>query len=257
MKNRKYNWIPDLPDFRDHYYSVTYLRGAPTKVDLRAHCPPIVNQGQIGICTGNALAGAFGFLEMKELGAKNGPEIFIPGNYEPASRLFIYYNERAIEGTVDQDAGARIRDGVKVLTKTGVCREAAWKYQANLLTKRPTPGAYKEASDHCITEYLRVTSLAQMKSSLAEGYPVVFGFTVYESFESAQVAKTGVMPMPAAGEKVMGGHAVLAVGYDDEAKGIIVRNSWGADWGMKGYFVMPYAYIDNLHLAQDFWTIRK
>jgi C1A family cysteine protease len=257
MKKHRLNWRPDLPDFRDHFYSISYLPGAPSKVDLRAQCPPIVNQGQIGSCTANALSGAIGFLEIKELQAKSGADIFTPGKFNPVSRMFIYYNERALEGTVDQDAGARIRDGVKTLNKQGVCKESTWKYQANLLTKKPTPAAYREASNHCITEYLRIGSLAQLKACLAEGFPVAFGFTVYESFESPNVAKSGVMPMPLASEKVLGGHAVLAVGYDDEAKALIVRNSWGTDWGMAGYFVMPYAYVENLHLAQDFWTLRK
>jgi len=105
--------------------------------------------------------------------------------------------------------------------------------------------------------YSRLTqSLSQLKGCLASGYPFVFGFTVYDSFESQQVAQTGVVPMPAAGEGVLGGHAVLAVGYDDTQQRFIVRNSWGTGWGMQGYFTMPYAYLTEQNLSSDFWTVR-
>jgi len=105
--------------------------------------------------------------------------------------------------------------------------------------------------------YSRVSQTpSQMKGCLASGFPFVFGFTVYDSFESQDVAKTGVVPMPASGESVLGGHAVLAVGYDDGQQRFIVRNSWGTGWGMHGYFTMPYAYLTDRGLASDFWTIR-
>jgi C1A family cysteine protease len=95
-----------------------------------------------------------------------------------------------------------------------------------------------------------------MRSCLAEGFPFVFGFTVYASFESAKVANTGVVPMPVLAEKVLGGHAVLAVGYNDKQKRFLVRNSWGTGWGMSGYFTIPYAYLTDSNLADDMWTIR-
>ena len=92
---------------------------------------------------------------------------------------------------------------------------------------------------------------------MAGGYPFEFGFTVYESFESQEVAQTGVVPMPQQTEKVLGGHAVMAVGYDDAQQRIIVRNSWGTSWGQQGYFTMPYAYLTNHQLSSDFWTIQR
>jgi len=98
--------------------------------------------------------------------------------------------------------------------------------------------------------------LSQMKGCLADGFPFVFGFTDYESFESAEVARTGMLQMPKPREGVVGGHAVLAVGYDDKTERFMVRNSWGTSWGKRGYFTMPYSYMLTDNLSDDFWTIR-
>jgi C1A family cysteine protease len=256
---RVYNWRPDLPDYRDHLYlKVVKPMATPDTIDLRPQCSPIVNQGKIGSCTGNALAGAIEFVEKQELKTKSKPasEVFAT-RFAAVSRLFIYYNERALEGTTTQDAGGRLRDGVKTLTNLGVCRESTWQYKQTLLFNKPTVTAFKEALQHCISEYLKVQTLVEIKQCLAQGYPVAFGFSVYESFESPEVARSGQMPLPAANEQMLGGHAVLAVGYQDATQTLIVRNSWGTEWGDNGYFYMPYAYIEKLKLAQDFWTIRK
>ena len=243
-----YGWQPDLPDKRDLMYAapMPVLASLPPKIDLRNGCPAVYNQGQLGSCTANAIAGAFEF----ELLKQKAPD-FMP------SRLFIYYNERAIENTVSTDSGAQIRDGMKSVGTQGVCPESMWPYNINEFTQKPHSDCYTDALKHLVTSYHRITvDLAQMKSCLAEGYPFVFGFTVYESFEGPQIEKTGIMPMPAKTEKVVGGHAVMAVGYDDEQQMVIVRNSWGGDWGQKGYFMMPYAYISDTQYTDDFWTIR-
>ena len=175
------------------------------------------------------------------------------------SRLFIYYNERVIEGTVQQDAGAQIRDGVKAVATQGVCFEQgpdSWPYDITKFADTPPPACYAAALPNTVLQYSRIVRTAQQfKGCLAGGHPFVFGFTVYESFESQAVAATGVVPMPAAQEKTLGGHAVLAVGYDDSQQRFIVRNSWGTGWGMEGYFTMPYAYLTSRNLASDFWTI--
>ena len=171
------------------------------------------------------------------------------------SRLYIYFNERALEGTIDFDSGAQIRDGIKVLAKFGVCPESSWPYDISQFTRKPTAACYKEGLKHRISSYHRLQTLDEMLNCLAEGFPFVFGFTVYESFESLKVAQTGIAPMPKKTERALGGHAVMAVGYDQKQKRFIVRNSWGTQWGQAGYFTLPYAYIETL--ASDFWTIRQ
>ena len=247
--NRGYGWIPDLPDQRDHLYSapIPFLVALPAKADLRAQCPPVYDQGQLGSCTANAIGGAIEFDQMKE----RLPQVFIP------SRLFIYYNERAMEGTVRSDSGAMIRDGVKSVAKQGVCPEPLWPYVLSKFAARPPQACYTEAARHTAVSYQRlIQSLSQMKGCLASGYPFVFGFTVYESFESSTVARTGHAPMPGSREQVLGGHAVLAVGYDDSQQWFICRNSWGDKWGLRGYFTIPYTYLTDSDLASDIWTIR-
>jgi len=172
------------------------------------------------------------------------------------SRLFIYYNERAMEGTVDTDSGAMIRDGMKSISKLGVCTEDTWPYDISQFTAKPPAKAYTEAKKHQALVYRRVLGqLHQMQGCLAQGYPFVFGFSVYESFMSPEVAKTGKVPLPPRGEQLIGGHAVLAVGYDDAEQSFIVRNSWGTGWGIKGYCLMPYGYLTDPQLARDFWAV--
>jgi C1A family cysteine protease len=248
-KIQRYGWVPDLPDARDHLYAAPprYLTKLAKQVDLRDQCPKeIYDQGQLGSCTANAIGCAFEF-ELLKQGAPN----FMP------SRLFIYYNERVMEGTVGSDSGAMIRDGIKTVNKQGVCPETDWGYDISKFTEKPPQSCYDEALNHQVTSYQRIPRvLNQMKGCLASGHPFVFGFSVYESFESDEVASTGVAPMPdLATEQLLGGHAVLAVGYDDADRRFLVRNSWGDGWGMGGYFTLPYAYLTERSLSSDFWSI--
>ena len=248
LKNRVYGWKPDLPDHRDIRYSAVYQRPKelPKKVDLRPLCPPVENQEKLGSCTAHALTGALEFLEKKDK---------LP--IVQMSRLFLYYNERAIEHTITIDGGAMIRDGIKSLVKQGVCTEDKWPYLIEKFQLKPTEVCYGDGLAHQVTSYQRIDTLDEMRMCLADGFPFVFGFTVYESFESPIVAETGKLNMPEQTERVLGGHAVLAVGYDDGTKQFIVRNSWGTGWGLKGYFTIPYDYLANHDLSRDMWTIRR
>jgi len=249
-KKYKYGWKPDIPDTRDQAFSATFslLQALPPKFSLRDRCPPVVDQGNLGSCTANAIGSAHFFDQMKQ----NAPKPFQP------SRLFIYYNERSMEGTVSCDCGASIRDGFKSIAKEGVCPESLWVYDIAKFAIKPPGGAYTEALDHQALQYMRIQqTLGQMKGCLVEGYPFVFGFTVYKSFESDDVKRTGIVPLPYNGEETVGGHAVMAVGYDDAKQYFLVQNSWGKNWGDHGYFYMPYSYLTDSDLATDFWTVRS
>jgi C1A family cysteine protease len=250
MTNRihGYGWIPDPPDSRDIRYSAPQpvVKNLPPKVDLRTKFPPVYSQGSIGSCTAQAVCAAFHFCKIRQ-------KLY---NFAP-SRLFTYYTTRDLEGTVYEDSGATLRNTIKSINKFGACPESIWPYELSRLTLKPTPTCYDTASRHTAVSYSQVVqTVTQMKGCLAEGYAFAFGMLVYESFESEKVANTGVVQMPSPGEQQVGGHAVLVVGYDDSQQRFIVRNSWGAEWGMKGHFTMPYQYILNADLATDFWTIR-
>jgi C1A family cysteine protease len=245
MTIKGFGWKPQKPDIRDYKFSpLTTATVLPPRVDLRPLCPPVVDQGQLGSCTGNAIAAAHHFAQLKQ-----GEKAFAP------SRLFIYYNERVIEGTVKQDAGAEIRDGFKSIAQQGVCRESCWQYNISKFARKPPKSCYTQAAKHKAVQYLAVTpTLNQLKGCLADGYPFVFGFTVYASFED--IGSDGLVPMPTLSEQMLGGHAVAAVGYDDGMQRFIVRNSWSAAWGDGGYCYFPYPYLTNAQLSGDFWTCK-
>jgi C1A family cysteine protease len=248
-KIKRYGWVPDFPDQRDHMFAAPppVLASLPPSVDLRPQCPPVYDQGELGSCTGNAIAGAIQFDRRKQ---QLDPD-WVP------SRLFIYYNEREIEGTVDSDSGAMIRDGIKSVNKLGVCPEDMWPYDITKFADKPPAECYDRALECRVVSYSRLfPNLLQLKGCLASGYPFVFGFTVYDSFESPEVAQTGVLQMPSPGENMLGGHAVVAVGYDDADQRFIIRNSWGDAWGQQGYFTMPYQYLIDRSLSSDRWTLR-
>jgi C1A family cysteine protease len=245
--SRSYGWIPDLPDARDNVYQLPLkLATPPPSVDLRAGCPAVYDQGDLGSCTANAIGAAIEFDQNKQKMAASTP-----------SRLFIYYNERVIEGSVDSDSGAQIRDGIKAVASQGACPETMWPYVESSFATCPPAPCYTYAKLHPAVQYARVAQdTGHLKTCLAAGFPFVFGFTVYESFESDAVAKSGMVAMPGPVEAAVGGHAVMAVGYDDAASRFLVRNSWGSGWGVGGYFTIPYAYLADGDLADDFWVIR-
>jgi C1A family cysteine protease len=242
--NKGYGWKPKLPSIRYALYSARVeAQALPPKVDLRPECPPVYDQGQLGSCTGNGWAAAVQFLRMKQK---------LP-DFTP-SRLFIYYNERVDDGDVPQDNGAAISDGADVVRRLGCPDEKLWPYDITKFADVPPAPVFTAAKQHLVLQVQQVSQdLTSMKEVLASGLPIVVGFVVYESFESAAVAKSGIVPIPGHHEKKVGGHCVVLVGYDDSTSMFIVRNSWGTSWGQEGYFMMPYVYMTNARLSSDFW----
>ncbi len=246
--NRKYGWRPSRPSPEPWYLHHNLLCSGeplPKSVDLRPTDSPIYDQGELGSCTATAICGAVRF------GAK---KINLP--MKDPSRRFLYYNERVIEGDTGSDAGAMILDGLTTAHELGICPEDDWGYDPTQVLSKPSDLAYRDAPAIRVESFTSINpQLQQLMQCLANGFPFVFGFTLFESFESDKVAQTGIMPMPDVDtESRVGGHAVMCLGYDQGDKTFLVRNSWGTKWGMDGYFKMPFAYM-NPTLATDFWTL--
>lgn len=263
--HHKYGWWPDLPDMRDLKYDHTLklarlgYPAMPPFVSWRTGFPAPYDQGDLGSCTANAGAGTVEFLQRKE-----GKAVFTP------SRLFIYYFERAIEGTISSDAGATIRDSMKVLSTMGSPPESMWPYIETQFRAQPSATAVFAGKKDLVTQYLSVhQDIMAMKTCLYEGFPINIGFSVYSSFESDAVTHTGIVPVPQSNEELLGGHAVIVLGFYDNGHVPVagnpthpsggffeMRNSWGPDWGNNGYFFMPYSYLTNEYLSDDFWSAR-
>lgn len=232
--------IQGKKDVRDIAFMAVPGTPLPKAFSLRGKMPTVYDQGQLGSCTANAIGTAFQYKYKNTI---------MP------SRLFIYYNERAMENTVDCDCGAIIRDGMKSINKQGACLENIWKYDILKFNIKPSDPCYSQALKYKIQKYSSVSQVEySIKSALFNNMPVVFGFLVKESFVGRDVSKTGVYT-PKTSEQVVGGHAVLIVGWDDASKRFIVRNSWGTGWGERGYFTMPYSEVLNDDISFDFWVI--
>jgi len=246
MSDRKFGWIPDIPDQRDYKFGalkVSRASALPKSVDLRPRFSPVEDQGSLGSCTAQALSGAIELLDKAD-----------GGKFVEASRLHIYYFERLREGTVFADAGAMLRDGIKVCAE-GYADEKLWPYDIRKFATLPSMKARLDARNRRITEYYRISTLLQFKTAVASGIPVVFGFSVYSSMMSQAVAKSGIVPMPKIGDTLEGGHAVCAAGYDDAKGAALVRNSWGSKWGLGGYFWLPYKFLESRDLSDDIWAV--
>lgn len=244
VKFPTFQWVKDKVDSRDYIYKPSAVK-VVNKVDLRPYTNQVEDQGPLGSCTGNAIAEA---IEM--LYNKNKKKVDL-------SRLFIYYYTRLIEGTVKYDSGAYIRNGIKSCNHYGAPLESLWPYNISKFRSAPSSVAVKDASKRKITRYERALNFNACIDALTNGYPVVVGFLVYDSFMSSSVARTGIMPYPnTRSEKLLGGHAVLLVGYDNTNQRFIVKNSWGQGWGDRGYFYMPYKVIQNTRMSDDFWVIK-
>ncbi len=215
----------------------------PTSADVRANCAPVYDQGRLGSCTAFAMTkGLREYMQRKN----NERQV-------PLSALFSYYETRARLGSVGEDSGGTITDGMAALKEVGAAPEATWPYDIAKFTIKPPAEAYSQAAEFKAKEITQLAGLDDVKTSLAAGNPVAFGFIVYEKF--MKIGADGKMPMPGTFEKRLGGHAVLAVGYDDTQKHLIVRNSWASKWGDQGYFYMPYDFAKS-GKAMDWWTAK-
>jgi C1A family cysteine protease len=235
---------PHRPEHK-HYDSSQFAPDElPGFVDLRPHLTPVEDQGDLGSCTANALAGAVEYLERR-----------LNNSEERVSRLFLYWNERDLEGTANQDHGACLDDGIRALQKDGICTELIWPYDTRRVFKKPHDDAYDAAEGHTIDEAHRVKiELHDLRHCLAEGYPFVFGLQLGRAFQ--KVGDDGVVALPDAGDNA-GGHAMLCVGYSDQDQVFVVRNSWGPKWGDGGYCYIPYEYLGDPKYAHDAWTLRR
>lgn len=244
----KFQWKPDIADHRDVAFKAAFTAPMlPDHVNILGIRNKIEDQFELGSCTGNAATSAL--------------EIAI-GTRRPFSRLMAYYEARVQRDTVLEDSGASIRDVMIGIATTGVCYEETWPYQIGRFTQKPPAQAYVEAKALIDRmwgfEYLRVRSLAELKSALAQGYPVTFGFATPEWFSSPYF--NNILRFPNSREIINGGHAVVAVGYDDRYRDKIiwVRNSWSKEWGIKGYFKMTQDWFTRPErLADDMWVIRR
>lgn len=241
-----FGWRKDRPDHRDkHFRPALSPKRLPAAVDLRDHCPPHMDQGALGSCTANGITGALRYALMKE-GYKD----------TPYSRLQLYFDEREIEGTVKEDSGAEIRDGVKSLAAKGVAPEALWPYNIDRFKQRPSKQVYARAVQFQALEYRKVdVDATAVKSALAEGFPVIVGYNCFDQIDSDSAARTGIIEMPGTHEAPVGGHCTYLCGYGQHSGYFTSRNSWGSDWGDRGDMYLPEAYIEQQ--GDDFWVLTK
>jgi len=219
----------------------------PPKVDLRPYMTQVEDQSAVNSCSANAIAGAYEYLAKRALGASGD-----------VSRLFIYYNGRAVLGDQNKDEGSSITACIRVLQEIGVCTEDTWPYDVAMVNAQPHDDAFEEALQFLIEEAEEVkVDLFSMKHCLAEGYPFVFGLALFRSFDRAGKHGKVSMPNPNSeeGRQSHGAHAMLCVGYSEQSQAFIVRNSWGEKWGEKGYCYIPYAYMTNPEHCWDCWKI--
>jgi len=243
----RYGWRPDLPGQDPRFVNSGDLPGRVDWWEKLGQVPACYQQGQLGSCVGNAAARRIHLLQIEQ-----GRVPVMP------SRLQIYYDARAREGTTGQDVGCQIRDAVLSLVVQGVCSEDEWPYDPAAFAIQPTPHAYAHAAGQEVLQYARVdnTNPYELVRAIAAG-PVLFGMTVMSSFESDAVRRTGLVPMPRAGDEVVGGHCMLATGVDLAQDIVWADNSWGPDWGISGRCQIPIPYLTDGNVADDFWLVTR
>ena len=217
-----------------------YSAQLPKTVDLRSKFPSCYDQGNLGSCTANSIVATYQYHAQGFMG----------------SRLFQYYNERVLERTVSRDSGATLQNSIKAVSTSGLCSEKSWIYNIKNFTVKPPPSCYTEALKHKVLKYRNVhQNLTMMQTELNNGFPFIMGFLVYSSFISTKTNKTGIIPMPGPKDRVLGGHCIVVCGYNPTHW--ICRNSWGTNWGDKGYFYIPIAYLLNKKWCSDIWSITE
>lgn len=252
MTVRAYGYLADKTDARDFQFTPARpVTGLPALLDLRGNrnYPASYDQGYWGSCVGNAVAFAVSHA------------LHVPSpsaEFAQFSRLQIYYQARLLEGNQGSDAGCQIRDAIKVVSKGGVAPEALWDYRDEHVFNPPTPDVLDAGRPNTAVRYARLSpEVGSICGALASGHPVVFGTLVYPSFESDEVARTGLVPMPEEGVQPLGGHAMVIVGYDMKRRVFFVRNSWSPQHGDHGHLYMPFDYVASLRYSSDFWTVQK
>jgi C1A family cysteine protease len=249
---RKFGLTFDAQTPKVTFVPGTIASNLPPTADLRSKLSPVDDQGLVGACTGFTMVG------LAEYRAR------LKGNTEELSPGFIYLMNLKEDGNLGQDAGSRISTSIKVLQKYGTCPEALHPFLAptaqqdpaniaSYLNTIPSAAAVKAAAANKIGSYRPVRDLNGFKTALAKGLPVAFGVAVYKSFMGPEAKATGIIPMPAGNDELLGGHAILAVGYDDAKKQVVFRNSWSPKWGDQGYGYLPYDYFKK-DLAGDAWV---
>lgn len=212
----------------------------PTRVDLTEFCSPVANQSKLGACT--AFAVGKGFREF-QINKRNERKVAL-------SAMYLYYEARALWGNTNEPTGSTITDNMSVLEDKGMATDATMPYEITKYMIAPTAAAHAEAKEFRYDGGVRIGSFDDVQAALAKGEGVLFAYDVMESFR--RIGPDGMMPVPQPGEKRLGGHAVFAVGYDNQKQVVKVRNSWGGDWGDKGHFYMPYSVFKQT--ARDVWT---
>jgi C1A family cysteine protease len=248
MIKHTYGYKPDLFDHRDYKFAPKFgVSQLPPSTNNRAHIDWIYDQGAENSCVAQSSSSLIRYVRKQQ----NLPEI------DP-SRSFIYWCGRVVEGDQTRDQGMQIRTAMQVLSNSGYCSETLWGYYPSTIFAQPAVAVYDAASHNLVAEYVSINqNHADLKSSLAEGKPFVFGMEVFTSMESAEVAQSGFVPMPTKTDEVLGAHAVLCVDYDDSKEAYFIMNSWGSGWGQKGFFWLPYNFIESQELCSDFWTINS